>query len=59
MQVKSFNNDESMKNPEQQLQCSPHETQNAKDNTPPLLTTIHVVLNQINTFWIWQKVTQK
>ncbi|POG75432.1 hypothetical protein GLOIN_2v1770077 [Rhizophagus irregularis DAOM 181602=DAOM 197198] len=39
--VKSFNNDESMKNPEQQLQCSPHETQNAKDNTPPLLTTIH------------------
>ncbi|PKC04304.1 hypothetical protein RhiirA5_422430 [Rhizophagus irregularis] len=38
--VESFN-DESMKNPEQQLQCSPHETQNAEDNTPPLLTTIH------------------
>uniref|UniRef100_U9SWD4 Uncharacterized protein n=1 Tax=Rhizophagus irregularis (strain DAOM 181602 / DAOM 197198 / MUCL 43194) TaxID=747089 RepID=U9SWD4_RHIID len=55
--VKSFNNDESMKNPEQQLQCSPHETQNAKDNTPPLLTTIHFnkifkkqILNQTDEF---------
>ncbi|CAB5184648.1 unnamed protein product [Rhizophagus irregularis] len=54
--VESFN-DESMKNPEQQLQCSPHETQNAEDNTPPLLTTIHFnkifkkqILNQTDEF---------